>query len=221
MAVKIPDGWVQQLTTGVHAQAQDGETLTSEMLQKLYEQIQLPNDLLRQQMYPNQIYPVHYYNNAETTSTQPEAERTTGMNNSLAIFLISDAARAIQVSYDPDDKAPNAHWTFKTLDPNIKVDDYVIVETDTRHKMTVVKVLEVDVDVDYDSSINYKWIIGTVLKEDFDKLKDDEAEAIKVINSAEKTKRRDELREAIAKNAEGKLQSLPFYTPPTPAAKEE
>ena len=66
------------------------------------------------------------------------------MNYSTAIFLINNHARALKVTYE-DGANPEI---VKTLDQTIKLDDYVVVETDTRHKMTVVKVVETDVDFD-------------------------------------------------------------------------
>lgn len=132
------------------------------------------------------------------------------MNYSLAIFLISDAARAVMVTYEDGDKADRT--MFKTLDPEITTDDYVVVQTETRHHMTVCKVVETDVEPDFDSSRECKWIIGKVQKADFDDLKRQEDEAIQKIRSAEKRKKREELREALLADANGDLKALPIYT---------
>lgn len=91
------------------------------------------------------------------------------MNYTTAIFLISDQARAVNVTYESDDDAPRT--MFKTLDPNIKVDDFVTVPTDTRHHMTVCKVVEVDVEPDLETSKEMKWIVGVVGTADFDQIK--------------------------------------------------
>ena len=82
------------------------------------------------------------------------------MNYSMAIFLISNQARAISVTYEADEKA--AKTIFKTLDPSIAVGDYVVVQTDTRHQMTVCKVVETDIEPDFNSIALMKWIIGKV-----------------------------------------------------------
>lgn len=133
------------------------------------------------------------------------------MNYSKAIFLISDKVRAVAVTYEEGDKAPQT--LFKTLNPDIKVDDFVVVETGTRHHMTVCKVVEVDVDLDVDDDVEIKWIIGTVQTADFDSLVQQERDAIAKIKSAEKRRKREELAKSLLADAEG-LKELPIYSKP-------
>ena len=128
------------------------------------------------------------------------------MNYSTAVFLINDDVRAIACTYEADEKAKRE--IFKTLDKSIAKDDFVVVPTDTRHKMTVVKVVEVDVDVDLDSSIPMQWIVGAVERHDYERILKMEEQAIETIKSAEKRKKRDEMRAAIFKDREGMLNSL-------------
>jgi len=132
------------------------------------------------------------------------------MNYSTAIFLISDQARAVLVTYESEDTAPKT--MFKTLDPDIKVDDFVTVPTDTRHNMTVCKVVEVDVEPDLESSTDMKWIIGVVNKADFDQIKSHEGDAIAKIRSAEKTRKRRELRDSLLADVGDSLKALPIYS---------
>ena len=132
------------------------------------------------------------------------------MNYSTAIFLISDQARAVNITYENDDDAPKT--MFKTLDPNIKVDDFVTVPTDTRHKMTVCKVVEVDVEPDLESSREMKWIVGVVGTADFDQIKSQEGDAIARIKSAEKTRKRKELRDALLADVGEGITKLPIYS---------
>lgn len=134
------------------------------------------------------------------------------MNYSTAIFLISDKARAVMATYESHEGAPRT--MFKTLDPDIAVDDYVLVPTDTRHGMTVCKVAEVDVEPDFEAADEVKWIIGTVNTKDFNDLKAQEGDAIAKIKSAEKRKKREELRQALIADAEDDLKALPIYTQP-------
>jgi len=128
------------------------------------------------------------------------------MNYSTAVFLINDDVRAVACTYEADEKAKRE--IFKTLDKSITKDDFVIVPTDTRHKMTVVKVVEVDVDVDLDSHVPMQWIVGAVERHDYERLIKMEETAIETIKSAEKRKKRDEMRAAIFKDREGMLNSL-------------
>lgn len=132
------------------------------------------------------------------------------MNYSTAIFLISDDVRAILVTYEAEDNAPRV--MFKTMDPNIKVDDFVVVPSSTRHKITTAKVVAVDVEIDLESTVEMAWIVGVITMVEFDKIKSQEGDAIAKIKSAEKRRKRDELREALVKDV-GDLTALPIYTP--------
>lgn len=132
------------------------------------------------------------------------------MNESTAIFLISDDIRAIEATYEAEESA--SRKLFKTFDTSIKVDDYVVVPTDTRHHMTVCKVVGVDIDIDVETHQEVKWIIGTVNPADYESLKAQEADALLKIKHAQRRKKRQELREALLDaQAEEELKSLPLY----------
>lgn len=95
------------------------------------------------------------------------------MDASKIVFLINDQVKLIRVSYEPHNeslgnvpKEANAYlkerlvpeadskkYLFKTLIQDLAVGDYVVVETGTRHGMTVCKVLEIDLDVDFDDGV--------------------------------------------------------------------
>ena len=132
------------------------------------------------------------------------------MNYSRSIFLISDDVRAVNVTYEDEEAAPRT--MFKTFNPEIKVDDYVVVPTDTRHRMTVCKVVDVDVEPDLESASDMKWIVGIVDRADFESIRQQEEEAITKIKGAEKRRKRAELREALLADAEDEIKSLPIYT---------
>lgn len=140
------------------------------------------------------------------------------MNLSAAVFLINDSVRAISCEYEKaEDNPKRGYYIFKTMDPTIVKDDLVIVPTHTRHGMTVVKVAEVDVDVDFDSDIQLKWIVGKVAQAPYEATLAAEAEAMKAINSAEKLKKRNELRDALLADNEG-LKSLTIAALSPPGA---
>ena len=133
------------------------------------------------------------------------------MNYSKAIFLISDTIRAVECTYEAGDDAPRS--TFKTLDPNIEVGQYVVVPTETRHWMTVCRVMAVDTEPDLEGGEEIKWIIGTVDRADFEALKRQEDEAVARIKSAEKRRKRDELRKTmLADMSEDEIKALPIYS---------
>lgn len=135
------------------------------------------------------------------------------MNYTTAVFLINADVRAILCTYEPEERANNC-YVFKTLDKSIQKDDLVVVPTNTRHGMTVVKVAEVDVDIDFDSDIQMKWVVGRVDKAAYDMTLAREAEAVAVIKSAEKTKKRNELSAALLANSEEALKALPITVMP-------
>ncbi len=125
------------------------------------------------------------------------------MNYSTAIFLVNHDVRAIKVSYevDPNGKGVRPFQTYKSLDPNLSVGDYVVIPTDTRHKMTVARVEEIEDDVDFDSPAQLAWIISAVDTGAHAEVVRAEGAAIEQIKSAEKRAKREELaRKLIADN---------------------
>lgn len=139
------------------------------------------------------------------------------MNYTTAVFLINSDVRAIVCSYEPDeDRVKNNRYTFKTLDKTIQKDDLVVVPTNTRHGMTVVKVVEVDVDPDFDSDVQLTWIVAKVDQAAYAMTLSQEAAAVTVIKSAEKTKKRNELRNAMLADSAEALKALPITVMSTP-----
>lgn len=128
------------------------------------------------------------------------------MNFSSAVMLFNKNIRAVATIYDLEPLPGNGvsktpmRTIYKTLDPAIVVGDLVIIPTDTRYKMSVVKVVETDVEVDYDSPAELKWIIGTIDRLSYDKVLKMEAQAIEMIRSAEKRRKREELAASILKD---------------------
>lgn len=132
------------------------------------------------------------------------------MNYTRAIFLISDDVRAVNVTYEPHEGATKT--MYKTFDPNIKVDDFVVTPTDTRHEMTVCKVVEVDVEPDLESSADMKWIIGVVDRVNFESISKQESEAVDKIKVAERKRKRKELRDTMMADFDDEIKKLPIYT---------
>lgn len=132
------------------------------------------------------------------------------MNYSTAIFLINPKVRAIAAIYEPDTdnrKAPRT--VFKTFDQTIEVGDYILVPTDTRHKMTVNKVVEVDVEPDLESGAQMNWVIGAVERGPYEEVLAQESRAIDLMKAAEKTHAREELRKKMMAHVdETKLAAL-------------
>lgn len=122
-------------------------------------------------------------------------------NQSTAVFLINDKTRAILATYEEGDSAKRT--MFKTFDSEIDVDDLIIVPTDTRHKMTVCKVVEVDVDVDFNSPTRVEWVVSKIDTSEYEDVVRREKDALKTIRSAEVRREREKLKEALLADLNG------------------
>lgn len=118
------------------------------------------------------------------------------MNYSTAVMLFNSEIRAVKVSYDPDDltNGKPKSYLFKTLDPDIKVGDFVAIPTDTRHKMTVARVEEIEAEVDFDSSIEIKWIISRVPVDEYEGILADEQQWIAEMKKAQNRKKKEDIK---------------------------
>lgn len=132
------------------------------------------------------------------------------MNHSLSVFLINNHARAVMVRYEPD-RSGDKDVLFKTLDETIKVDDLVVIPTQTRHKFTVAKVSAVDVDVDYSSPTKADWIVCRVDTTEHDQLVADENKAIAKLKAIEAKQMRNKLMaDLLAIDGEG-IKALELF----------
>lgn len=122
------------------------------------------------------------------------------MNYSRAIFLISEQVRCVLVTYEPDNLTGDKRAervSYKTFDRTLKPGDYVVVPTNTRWGMTVCRIEAVDVEPDLETDKHMDWIIGKVNRADFEDITRQEDDAIAKIKSAEKRRKREELRKAL------------------------
>ena len=126
------------------------------------------------------------------------------MNNSTIVLLINDSARAVKATYE-DGHSPAL---FKTLDQTIAVDDLIVVETSTRHGMTVVKVTEVDIDVDFDSAADVKWVVHKIDASAYKSILEQEKEAIAAVHSAERRRKKEQLRDSLFADHQERLKAL-------------
>lgn len=136
-------------------------------------------------------------------------------NYSTAIMLFNKNIKVVKVSYDPLPSSPvvapppypfpapkvayheKSLTAYKTLDASLKVGDYVIVPTNSRHNMTVCKVEEIDVVVDLESNTKIGWLVGKVDRQDYDKSIQVEEEWINVMKASAVKKKHDELKESM------------------------
>lgn len=131
------------------------------------------------------------------------------INYSTAICMVNKNVRGVRVNYDG---STAKEYTFKTFDDTLKEDDLVLVPTDTRHGYTVCKVVEVNVDLDQESDIKYKWVVGKVDLTAFNEIIKQEEQVIAAVKEAIIAKKRDDLAQAFGLVNSLKLQALPLVT---------
>ena len=161
-------------------------------------------------------------------------------NYSTAVFLIDPTVRAIAVTYEEIDfknnlskqkgyksdylaggSLPAGAQVMKTRDTEIKVGDFVIMPTGTRHQMTVCKVVAVDIPIGTDFSEEVQWVIATIDTAPFDALREWEAGVIDKIRESRARAAQQKLREEmLGSMGDVDLPALAFSPPvstaPTP-----
>lgn len=130
------------------------------------------------------------------------------MNPSTVIFLINDTVKAVAVEYEPKGNTT----LLKTMDPSIKVGDFVVCQSSTRHEMTTAKVVEVDVDIDLESTVTVPWLISVIDVDGFNSLLAKEAEAVATIKAAQDRKKKAELRAALSADKDEQVLALDLNT---------
>lgn len=135
------------------------------------------------------------------------------MDNSKIVFLVNDAARAVRAQYEDGTGQAVKTYTLKTLDAALKVGDIAVVQSGTRWGYTVVKVTEVNVDVDFDSNIELKWLVAKVDLAAFERIVEMENAAIAVVQSAELRRKKAELRKTLFADQEAAMDALALARP--------
>ena len=135
-------------------------------------------------------------------------------NYSLAVFLLHDKARGMLGIFEADDgdKPTAKREFFKTLDPSIKEGDLVAVETGTRHRVSVVKIVKADAPPSFTSSEQARWIITKIDVSSYEKLKAFEDEAVAAVKEAELKKERHDLKKTMLGDFGDTLNNLPIIT---------
>lgn len=152
------------------------------------------------------------------------------VNPSLAVFLLPEGQRprCVSVSYDVAKSTsrmqdvPVDIKSFKTLDPGIKKGDMVVIPTDTRWGLTVGRVEDVDLTVNFTSSETMRWIAGTFDKAAYDNILAREKELVGTVASAQQEAARTELADQLTKFAPGVSNfMLTGPAPPKPPPESE
>lgn len=132
------------------------------------------------------------------------------MNYTTVIFLINKHVRCVVATYEEEVTTKIKRTPFKTFDKDIQIGDFVVVPTNTRHGMTVCKIVECDVDVDFDATEPMAWIVRKIDRSEYDRVLAEEADAVQKIRSAEAQKKRGELRDALLAYGADTIKALPI-----------
>src|ERR1017187_568648 len=122
-------------------------------------------------------------------------------NYSTAVFIFDDRARAVRGIYENKENAPSK--VYKTLDPDIKVGDLVVVPSTTRHNFTTVKIIEVDVYIDLESSIPVDWVVDRVDRAKYVALLNMEKVIMEKVQAGETKKKRAAMKAMLEENMGG------------------
>lgn len=140
----------------------------------------------------------------EQTEPESNPNGATKMNHSIAVFLVApERVRAVKCSYEIDaDGKPIKLYIFKTTMQDLAKGDIVVVPTETRVGFTCCRVEELDVELDLDTTVQFKWLVGRVDRGEYDKVLAMERSMIDKIKRSEVRKRRAEIADAIFKDNE-------------------
>lgn len=155
------------------------------------------------------------YRSSSAPATEERSCNVTVQNLSTAIFLVNDQVRLVRAKYEPDDHnrtGESKAYDWKTFDHSIKKDDIIVVPSTTRWGYTTAKVIEVDVDPQFESGIEYKWLVGKADLEGHKALIEQEKVLTEKVHNTQMKKRRLELRKDIIADNNGELDDLPMVT---------
>jgi len=135
------------------------------------------------------------------------------MHSSRKVFLLDNEPRCVLATYEKDEgplyNTKKVKTTeYKTFDDDVAVDDLVIVKTNTRHGFTVVKVKEVDVEPDLDSSDEINWVVSRFDTGIYEGIIKKEEEFLSAVRKAEKTRRKAELKKDFLADADASVNLL-------------
>lgn len=134
------------------------------------------------------------------------------MHNSRKVFLLDQEPRCILADYE---NGPNPKTCeFKTNDMSIKVDDYIVVPTNTRHGMTVCKVVKVDVEPNLDCESEMYWVVSRIDTTNFDNVTQQEQSFLTAAASAEKRRKKEQLKKDFLADIDSDIKVIEYNSTP-------
>ena len=129
------------------------------------------------------------------------------LNESTVLFLVNSSLKAVRVSYE--DSGRNKETIKKTFMDDLKVGDYVLVETETRWNAAVCKVVAVNVEVDFDDEeTKVGWVFSKVDLTKLDSLREIEKGAVALIREARLREKKQTLLNTLQSHCGNELLQL-------------
>lgn len=89
-------------------------------------------------------------------------------------------------------------YTYKTMNPDIKEDDFVVVDTPSKGFQVVqVRAIKSPLEVNLEAKYEFKWVVQRIDAEDYEKCKTVEAEVRRTVNISKNKRGLEEARKAV------------------------
>lgn len=142
------------------------------------------------------------------------------MNHSLTILLVEDAVRTVGVQFCDQSGTPRgSHYTYKTILQDLKLGDIVVVETSAGNGNPVgysfAVVAKLEAEVNFDSDIEYKWIVAAFSPDVLTALRNQEKVVVDKVRQLEMQTKRQQVRAALTAQFGPELKKLSLFSPAT------
>ncbi len=119
------------------------------------------------------------------------------LNKSLAPFLVDENVIGVIAAYEDHHKKEEGKF-YKSVGLDIKVGDLIIVPAKTRLGFTTNKVLEVNVQPDFEKTTTVQWVAGVCTSQHYDSLVASEDAMLVKVREAEQNQAKEELKVSLA-----------------------
>jgi len=146
------------------------------------------------------------------------------IHNSRTVFLLpgDQEPRCVLATYLASEDAPTTE--FKTFDQSLTEGDYVVIPTEDRHKMTVVKITATTgadgkpIEPDLESPKKIDWIVGRVDRSAFEGVTAKEDHFLEVYRLAQKAQRKAEMQKTMFEGLDESMLTLEHKPTVAPVA---
>jgi len=128
------------------------------------------------------------------------------MHDTRKVFLLEETLRCVKAAYEIGDRPRLVE--YKTFNTSIEVGMYLVVPTQSRHEMAVVKVHEVDIEPDLSSDTRMDWVVDTIDRDAYAGTLASEKSFINAARSAERRRMRETLKKDVLADLDANVKVL-------------